>query len=364
MELTPLTHTLTGVGYYVYNLSNALAATVPAGTITGFVAGLRPLQPQYTFFPYKRLPIPPRLLHRAWDHFESPKVDRFFPDATIFHAVNYVLPPLKKIPGVLSIHDLAFLKKEDWATSAAASSFTRTIHKNVKRATTLLTCSQATKKDIVDLLGVDPDKVRVTYYAANPHFRPVKKEKAREKISEALNISEPYVLYVGSLEKRKNIPGLLQGFAAANIPHRLLLVGPHGKEQKEVLNRCHTLKISNRVTLISYIHDRALFPALYSAADAFLFPSFYEGFGLPVLEAMACGCPVITSNSSSLPEIAGEAALYVDPYATATLTDAIQRLLSDRELCEALRSKGMARAACFSWEKCAQDTLDCYRRVV
>jgi glycosyltransferase involved in cell wall biosynthesis len=203
-------------------------------------------------------------------------------------------------------------------------------------------------------------------FIVREHFRPTPPDEADAYLLQRCRVDHLYVLYVGNLTKRKNIELALRGFAnvAERYPDlRFVLVGPSVFRQTHVGAIAAALGIADRVVLTGSVADDDL-PMLYSRARAFLFPSFYEGFGLPVLEAMACGAPVIASNVTSLPEVVGDAGLLIDPHSTDEMTAALDRVLSDEPLRAGLREKGFRRAAAFTWDKTAQQTLDVYRAVL
>lgn len=364
IELTPLTYTLTGVGYYLRHVVRELMAVMPSGDLRGFIAGIRTLQTETGMIPCRRLPVPPRILNVMWERGGRPCVDTCLGGVDVYHAVNYLLPPLKQARGVLSIHDLGFLREPGWSSPAAHQRFRRSIQRDALRADVVIACSRATKADIVSLLGVPPERVQVIYDAADTIFTPVDRDAATRRVHETLRIESPYLLFVSTIEARKNVTGLLDAFARADIPHTLVIAGAPGWGADAVMRRVEMLGLSKRVLFTGYIPDRSLFPALYSAADVFVFPSLHEGFGLAVLEAMACGCPVIVSNTSSLPEVGGDAPVYVEPLDVDALASAMERVVDNRGLRDAMREKGLARAREFSWRNCAKETLECYRRLV
>lgn len=363
IEMTPLTYTLTGVGYYVRHLLGELAALVEPGTIAGFIAGTRKLRADDHVVPCMRFPLPPRVLNAFWGRLGMPCVDTLLRGAEVYHAVNYVLPPLKNARGVLSIHDLGFLREPGWSSPKTRAPFERSIRRDALRADAVIACSRATKEDIVSLLGVDADRVEVIYDAADAAFAPVDRAVAARRVREALGVETPYLLFVSTVEARKNVTTLLSAFAHADIPHKLILAGGPGWRSEEAFGLVEQLRLSERVIITGYLRDRSLFPALYSAADAFVFPSWYEGFGLAMLEAMACGCPVIASNTSSLPEVGGDAPVYVDPGDAEGIARAMERVCGDASLRVAMASRGIVRARAFSWRKCAEETLACYGRL-
>lgn len=238
-----------------------------------------------------------------------------------------------------------------------------------RTARRIITCSACSQRDIGRLYGIAPHKVKMIPLAPAPAFQPHDRSAARRHIQQRFGISEPYLLYVGGFDYRKNLPVLLHAFRAlkqdGEIPHRLVLAGTITLLQDfiDALRLAIELGLQRDVMFLDYVPEEDL-PWLYSAADCLVFPSFYEGFGLPVLEAMAAGTPVITSNAASLLEVVGDAALTFDPKDEEALRAAIRQLLGDTVLREDLRGRGLARAQCFSWERTAKETLAVFRDVV
>lgn len=233
----------------------------------------------------------------------------------------------------------------------------------LKAADRIITISEASRRDIIRCCNVPEEKVSVTLLAASLPALP-----AGEPVQQAAaaGIPGPYILNVGTLEPRKNLSGLLEAFAAAcrrGLPHTLAIAGAGGWGRASIPAIAERLGIGDRVQVAGFIDDRDL-PGLYAGADFFVYPSLYEGFGLPVLEAMACGTPVITSNVSSLPEVAGDAALLVDPRSSAELGEAMLRLAGDAGLRQELRTRGREQAARFSWERTADETWRIYQEVM
>jgi glycosyltransferase involved in cell wall biosynthesis len=230
----------------------------------------------------------------------------------------------------------------------------------LRQADQIITISEASKRDIVRLYRVPEQKVTVTLLAADRRFGQITSAAPEEKKE------RPYILNVGTLEPRKNLPRLLKAFAYARckgLPHRLVIAGAGGWGQSPLARLVDELDLHADVTFTGFIGDDEL-PGLYAGAEFFVYPSLYEGFGLPVLEAMASGTPVITSNVSSLPEVAGDAALLVDPYSVDEISAAMLRLGSDGELRSAMRDRGRDQAGRFSWERTAQETWDLYEKVL
>lgn len=365
-DIGPITASPTGVGHYARSLLGRLLAQASGDEFLGLGVGARRpvLGDLAGRFRHKWLPVPARLMYKVWGSLGVPRVDRLLGGVDVYHATNFFLPPVRRARRVLSIHDLAFLARPELCSPKVVGPFSAGIRRFVRDADAVLTFSEATKADIVDLLDVDPAGVRVTYHGVDAAGLEVTAGRAIEHVREVFGLEGPYVLFVGTLEPRKNIPTLVSAFAAVadEVPHSLVLAGGEGWDQRTIAQRIEETGIGERVKRLGYV-DLAELPALYTAADAFAFPSHYEGFGLPVLEAMACGCPVVASNSTSLPEVAGDAALLVDPVDQAALAEALRRILTDAALREELIAKGRQRVSRFTWEACARETLDLYHEV-
>ncbi len=262
---------------------------------------------------------------------------------------------------MVTVHDLAYLRLPDRLPTGRRRYFAALTRASVRRASRVLAVSESTKRDIVELLGVPPEQIAVTPLAADRSFRPVTGEALEVFLGEQ-GIVRPFVLSVGTLEPRKNLPTLLRAFAriAAEMPHDLVLAGPEGWMTDEIHETRRRLDLGDRLRFTGYVDAEAL-PAWYSAADLFVYPSLYEGFGLPPLEAMACGTPVITSDVSSLPEVVGDAGLTVPPTDEMALAEAMRRVLGDPAIGADLRKRGLERAKRFSWEQTAALTMAAYR---
>jgi glycosyltransferase involved in cell wall biosynthesis len=284
----------------------------------------------------------------------------------MFHGTNYALPRARSACLVVTVHDLALLRYPHLGT-AALSRFIRQMTRSVTEAKRVIAVSDATRRDIIDLLGTPAEKIRVIHNGYDQRFRPLPHTEARARVGERYGLSEPYILHVGTLEPRKNLETLISAYARLRreryIPHGLVLVGDRGWKYDPIFQLVDQLGLRNAVRFTGAVPADDL-PALYNAADLFVYPSLYEGFGLPPLEAMACGTPVVTSNVSSLPEVVGDAALLVDPHDEGALAEAMARVLSDVELRRHMRERGLERARHFSWERCARETLAVYEEVM
>jgi glycosyltransferase involved in cell wall biosynthesis len=230
------------------------------------------------------------------------------------------------------------------------------------RADAVVTISESSKKDIIQCCRIAEEKVQVILLGVDARFKP-----GIAPDSEFIrSLPERFILNIGTLEARKNLPRLLEAYALARekgLTHKLLIGGARGWRLSNLAGIVERYALENHVIFLGFVEDADL-PALYGRADFFVYPSTYEGFGMPILEAMACGTPVITSNCSSMPEVAGDAAVLVDPLDTTDLATRMLELADSQELRESLRQRGLARAACFSWEKTARETLSVYERLL
>lgn len=235
---------------------------------------------------------------------------------------------------------------------------------SARRAARILTISEQSKRDLVKYLRVHPDKIVVTYLASAPEFRMIANSET-ERIRQTYDLDK-FIFTVGTLEPRKNMIRVLQAFAqlrAKGFPGFLVHAGPKGWLYEDILAEVNRLHLQEVVRFLGRVSTQNLV-GLYNAASLFVYPSLYEGFGIPVVEAMACGCPVITSNLSSLPEVNGEAGIMVDPYNTTQLAEAMQQVLADPALAQCMKERGLERARLFSWERCAHTTMAVYQQVL
>ncbi len=232
----------------------------------------------------------------------------------------------------------------------------------LKNASKIISVSNSTKKDLIKVLNIPEEKINVVHSGINKIFKKINKNSTENTLNK-YSINFPYILYVGTLEPRKNISSLIMSFyklKKKNLANKLVIVGSKGWKYSDIFTLAKKLKLSNDIIFTDYIPEDNL-PAFYNGADLFVYPSLYEGFGFPPLEAMACGCPVITSNTSSLPEIVDDAAIMINPYNIDELTNQMQNVLKDENLKNLMIKKGLQRSKKFSWEKCAKETLTIYK---
>ena len=279
--------------------------------------------------------------------------------ADLLH-VTYIAPPRTPCPTVVTVHDLSFQVFDDVVSPRTRWILRALVPRSLTRASRVIAISEWTKQDVIRHYGIVPGKIVVTHLAADPAFAPLE-TPVREPLPDG--VVEPYVLAVGNLEPRKNLSRLVEGFAALvrdrGFEGRLVLVGKRAADTTAVTRAVRRWGLQSRVVFTGYV-SRATLRLLYNRASVFVYPSLYEGFGLPPVEAMACNCPVVASNSSALPETLGDAALLVDPHSTMELTGAMAAVIGDPELARSLRAKGRRKAAEYTWEKTAAQTRAVY----
>jgi glycosyltransferase involved in cell wall biosynthesis len=289
-------------------------------------------------------------------------------DAPDLIHVQYTAPLLARIPIVVTVHDVSFLEHPEYFTAARRLQLRLTVGRTVKSAARILTVSEFSRDAILRAYDIPPEKVRAIPNAANPEFRVIGRERALKAAGDQLRFDDPFILSVGDLQPRKNQIGLIAAFSkllteCPQSKHHLVLTGKETWFTPKVIEAARSCGFASRIHFTGFVSDQDLLE-LYNACDCFVFPSFYEGFGLPILEAMACGRAVACSNTSSMPEVADGAGLLFDPHQTAEITRALRDILLDSELRGRMERLGLQRAAAFSWKKSARATLDVYKEVV
>ena len=347
----------TGVSRYIANLIHHLPAELDPGDElivaggpderSGGTAGRMTGHPVGRIA-WEQTVLPFRARREGWDLLHSP--------------VN-VTPLLPTVPAVVTVHDLAFMAAGRTMPAARRRYLTAMTRRSVNGAARIIAVSASTRDELATWFDVPPDRVSVTPLAAEPHFCPAPPDQV-DRFRERAGVTGPYILSVGTREPRKNGAALVRAWAmiAADVPHQLVLVGPAGWMGGDLDRTIAGLgpSLRERVRLTGYVDETDL-PFWYAGADAFAYPALYEGFGLPVIEAMACGVPVLTSTTSSLPEVAGDAALLVPPDDIPAIADGLRRLVTDAPLAAGFRARGLARAASYSWARTARLTVAAYR---
>ena len=286
---------------------------------------------------------------------------------TLFHAPHYVLPPLVQCPSVVTIHDCIHLMFPQYLPNRLALRYARaSIAGAARRAARVLTVSESSKRDILRFVDISPEKIDVTYNAYDERFMIEPREEDVVRVRERYQLHGQFVLYAGGVKPHKNLERLIQAFDLVRKMGleelKLVLIGDDISRYASLRRAVHRHQLHQYVRFLGYMPEETL-AVMYRLAAVFVFPSLYEGFGLPPLEAMASGTPVVTSNVSSLPEVAGDAALLVDPLDPKAIATGIYRVLTDDALCRDLRSRGLARARQFSWETSVRRVREIYQEV-
>jgi glycosyltransferase involved in cell wall biosynthesis len=286
---------------------------------------------------------------------------------TLFHAPHYVLPPLVRCRSVVTIHDCIHLMFPQYLPNRFAFGYARaSINLAARRATRVLTVSESSKRDILRFVDAAPEKIDVIYNAYDERFAIDPLEEDVVRVRERYQLQDEFVLYAGNVKPHKNLERLIDAFhivRSRGLDHlKLVMIGDEISKYTALRRAVHQHQLHKYVRFLGYLPEETL-AVMYRLAGVFVFPSLYEGFGLPPLEAMASGTPVVTSNVSSLPEVAGDAAVLVDPYDPQAIADGIYRVLTDADLRRALRRKGVARAGMFSWEQSVRRVRKIYSEV-
>jgi glycosyltransferase involved in cell wall biosynthesis len=308
--------------------------------------------------------LPPKIKSILWYYIILPTyLKKYSIDIFLSPAFFLPLKIQRQLKMITVIHDLIAQKYPQTHTRA-----TRIIHKvffksSLKRADLILTVSQNTKKDLLELFSIPSSKVKVLYPGISPQFKIVKDKTLHTIIRKKYNLPDKYILFVGTIEPRKNLASLLKAFVylkrKEKIPHKLVIVGKKGWLYNNIFKIIFSNNLRKEIILTGFVDERDL-PVIYTLAEILVYPSIYEGFGLPPLEAMACGTPVIVSNTSSLPEVCGDAAYYVNPYDIRDIAKGILTVLKDKQLQQTLIQKGLTRVKFFNWEVTASKLIDIF----
>jgi glycosyltransferase involved in cell wall biosynthesis len=353
----------TGVGRYVSSLVRALAGLAGEERYRLFYfdfkrrgSALGVADPRFEERPIRC--VPGRVYHALAHALGAPDISLLAGRCDLYHFPNFIIPPCRRGKAVVTVHDLSFVRFPQYAEEGNLRRLRRRFDETLRRADAVITVSDFSRRELAELCGVPPEKVAVTRHGAS----------IRPPTPPARPAAFPYFLFVGTVEPRKNLETLLdawrilKGREGARWTHRLLVVGRHGWRCTPAEEQARARGVEAGVTVLDYVRDDEL-PGLYGSAEALVFPSRYEGFGLPPLEAMACGTPVIASTAPAIPEVVGDAALLCDPDDAAGFAEAMRRVRDDPALRADLSMRGRARAAQFTWERTAAETLALYRRL-
>lgn len=368
IEFTPAVTQGGGVARSVHEMTAALLSAAQHD-YSLFIAGTAPIPQDIAVYqPSVRYAALGALtLTRLWHRLRVPlPVEAFAGRVDLFFATDFALPPtLPNTRTAIFIHDLTYIRVPDAAVPELVAYLSAVVPRALKRADVVVVNSEVTKADLIDIYGTPSDKIAAIQFGVHPHFTPSNKPLAALRAKYNLP-EQPYILAVGTVQPRKNYARLVEALAllrAEGIDVALVVVGGRGWMETPIFDTVTRLEMGPYVKFPGYVDDADL-PALYTHAAAFAMPSLYEGFGLPVLEAMACGTPVVTSTVSSLPEAAGDAALLVNPADVEAITDALRRILTDTALAQSLRAKGLAHVMPFTWGRTATQLADAFGKVL
>lgn len=380
VDAIPVMIEKSGIGYYTHHLLTQFLKMAPANEyyLTDALCGLpffyntikldNELSNDDRFFTVFKAPFPFITVCRFLLFLQAKVTGKSIKiaNADIFFGTNFRGIFTGSAKTVLTIHDMAHVYFPDAVDEVNIGYLKNELPQAAKKAHLLIADSENTKKDIMQFLDVPEEKVRVIYLGVDEGFKPLPDPDLQATVRDRYRLPSRFILFVGTVQPRKNIEGLIRAYAQLctrpDFSHTLVIAGGSGWKNEALKELIRTLGLGEKVHFTGYV-DEADLPVIYNLADLFVFPSFYEGFGLPLLEAMACGVPVVSSNASCLPEVAGDAALLVDPHSVEDIAAGIARLLGDEALRRTCIERGRERAKLFTWEKCARETLDVFRTI-
>ena len=357
-----------GIGRYARGLIDALAQYYPDLPLVLVAARDAPAPADHWPFSIRRWPFTERQCVILWQRLRLPLYAEWFTGpAALFHSPDFVLPPLRRVPGIVTIHDLSFMVYPQHAVPGLEYYLRSAVPRSVRRARLVLADSENTRQDLLRFWDTPPEKVHVLYPGLSPHFQPVRDPATLQNVRDRYRLPERFILSVSRLEPRKNFPGLIRAFTRfkerTGFPHHLVIAGSKGWLYEPIFEAAARSPYRDAIHFLGFVPDADL-PALYSLADVFAYPSFYEGFGFPPLEAMACGTPVIAADNSSLPEVVGEAGVLLPAEDEAGWAEALAQLIADRAARERLVAAGFQQAARFTWQRTAERLVALYRLVM
>jgi glycosyltransferase involved in cell wall biosynthesis len=357
IDARDLARNITGVGRYLTNLIRNWVAESDKNQF--LLYSDQPVQ-----FNFQTQHITEKILQGhpiLWKQILLP-LTKIMHDHDLIFSPSYSAPLFTIEKTVVTIHDLVAVLKPEWTSKSQHLRFKTIVNLSAKCSTKIIAVSETTRNDIIEITGIPSNKIAVVYEGVDEMFKVI---GSQDGIS-IPGSDKPFILFVGSIHPRRNIKRLIQAFNAmknnGQLKHKLVLVGMVLQESRALSEWINTSRWKKDIICLNYVTDENLV-RLYNTAELFVYPSLYEGFGLPVLEAMACGTPVITSNVSSLPEVAGSAAILVDPYSVEDIIKAIKNIVQDKELKNDLIERGLERSKVFSWGKASKETLEIFENL-
>ncbi|MGH2679213.1 MAG: glycosyltransferase family 4 protein [Actinomycetota bacterium] len=368
IDLSAATHERAGLGRYATALAEAILAR--GVQLTTFVNDPREshLRPPLSDLPIHTAGLPRKRwrIRAAASYFGGPSLDRAFPGVGLFHATEHLLPKLTRARSVFTLHDTAYLLFPEYHLPRNRIYLRTMMPRFLRRADRIIAVSENTRRDALRLYPLDPDKIQVIPEGVEPSFRPDVEPGVVAGVRDRYGLPARFILTVGTIEPRKNYPTLVEAYASLRARHSevgLVIAGGRGWLFERFFEQVRSLGLDDHVVFTGHVPDDDM-PALLNAAEVFAFPSEFEGFGLPPLEAMACGIPVVCSNAASLPEVVGEAGVLLPPRDVGGWVGALDRLLADAPLRAGFGARGLARARRFSWDAAAERTIEVYRSVL
>lgn len=359
-----------GIGRYARGLITTLAQLDSQNYYTLLAApdaprdGLEFFQ-RYPNFNNRTYPLPERWMTIGWHRFYLPlPVEWFTGEIDLFHSPNFILPPVRRAKTLLTVHDLSFIRHPQGAVESLRKWLKQVVPHSLARADHILADSHSTKDDLIEIYNILPDDITVVGAGVEERFQPITDPIQLETVNKKYNLPRRFILGLGTLEPRKNFTGLIEAFSQSPVreTHHLVIVGGKGWLYDDIFTVAENSPVADRIHFTGFVADADL-PTFYNLADVFAYPSHYEGFGIPVIEAMACGTPVVCANNSCLPEVAGQSALQITATDTTALSQGLYDLIVDLSLRELVITEGFNQAKKFNWPSAAQRLLDVYNRM-